>query len=292
MGAYDLGELGPAQVASSGLQGLLEAYKMKLAQATEEAKIKQSGYNAFGTSEATGLRLSETLNNHLEVARLKAAAAGGGVNPNDIAGKIYRGEMAPSQMATLGRGPVRAQVMQALYDIDPKFDMTAAETKYKQLGFQASQPAMTRSATAQSISPLLDGMETELGTSGLTRFPLLNKLKAAGHYAVGSTKMSGVSKSAQAISDELQAMVGQGSDAKLKLAQSLLGTTDSPAQMKQGIDMVRAMINGRTGAFTGGIPEPQSRNRPVPGALPAPDAHAAPVDNSVEAELRRRGVIE
>lgn len=46
MGAYDLGELGPAQVASSGLNGLLEAYKMKLAQDTEEAKLKQSGFNA------------------------------------------------------------------------------------------------------------------------------------------------------------------------------------------------------------------------------------------------------
>lgn len=49
MGAYDLGDLGPATVASSGLSGLLEAYKMKMAQDTEAAKIKQSGFNA-GTS--------------------------------------------------------------------------------------------------------------------------------------------------------------------------------------------------------------------------------------------------
>lgn len=46
MGAYDLGELGPAQVASSGLQGLLEAYKMKMAGDVEQAKMRQSGFNA------------------------------------------------------------------------------------------------------------------------------------------------------------------------------------------------------------------------------------------------------
>lgn len=45
MGAYDLGELGPAAAISGGLQGLLEAYKTRLGQATEEAKIRQSGFN-------------------------------------------------------------------------------------------------------------------------------------------------------------------------------------------------------------------------------------------------------
>lgn len=43
MGAYDLGELGPAQAVSSGLQGLLEAYKIKLKTDTERAKIRQAG---------------------------------------------------------------------------------------------------------------------------------------------------------------------------------------------------------------------------------------------------------
>ena len=42
----DLGDLGPAQAISSGLQGLLEAYKMKLSAAQEDAKLRQSGFNA------------------------------------------------------------------------------------------------------------------------------------------------------------------------------------------------------------------------------------------------------
>lgn len=49
MGAYDLGELGPAAAISGGLQGLLEAYKMKLGQATEDAKLRQSGFNTSAT---------------------------------------------------------------------------------------------------------------------------------------------------------------------------------------------------------------------------------------------------
>lgn len=72
MGAYDLGELGPAQAAASGLQGLLEAYKIKLGQATEEAKIKQSGYNAYAASESAESRLAETIRANLAREKLKA----------------------------------------------------------------------------------------------------------------------------------------------------------------------------------------------------------------------------
>lgn len=43
MNTYDLGTLGPASVVSNGLQGLLEAYKIKLNHDTENAKIMQSG---------------------------------------------------------------------------------------------------------------------------------------------------------------------------------------------------------------------------------------------------------
>lgn len=45
MGAYDLGELGPASVMAGGLSGLLEAYKMKIGRDVEEAKMRQGAFS-------------------------------------------------------------------------------------------------------------------------------------------------------------------------------------------------------------------------------------------------------
>lgn len=59
MSAFDLDGLGPAQAVSSGLSGLLEAYKIKLAKDTEYAKIRQSGYNEAMQSDSLAAHLAE-----------------------------------------------------------------------------------------------------------------------------------------------------------------------------------------------------------------------------------------
>ena len=58
MGAYDLGELGPATAVAAGLQGLLEAYKMKMGQDVEYAKMRQSAFNTNAADQTNPIALA------------------------------------------------------------------------------------------------------------------------------------------------------------------------------------------------------------------------------------------
>ncbi len=147
---YDLGELGPAQAAASGLQGLLEAYKIKLGQATEEAKIKQSGYNAFATNDMAEQRLSETIRANMARERLKGEENDrpGGARIETLNGRNYlvrkgargqeiwtaeSGQIGSATQATEAQGNI-ASITQA-----PEYLAALNEVPGGQIGRRASQ---------------------------------------------------------------------------------------------------------------------------------------------------------
>ena len=71
MGAYDLGELGPAAIVSGGLSGLLEAYKMKMSAAQDEAKTRQSGLNEGMQRQAATVARQEAATRALDSLKLR-----------------------------------------------------------------------------------------------------------------------------------------------------------------------------------------------------------------------------
>ena len=150
MGAYDLGELGPAQVASSGLQGLLEAYKMKMSADVEQAKMRQSGFNAGAGSDMDSLRLAETIRANLAREKLKGEEQDreGGARIETLNGRNYlvrkgaRGqEIWTAESGQIGSAPQATEAQGNIASISqaPEYLAALNEVPGGQVGRRASQ---------------------------------------------------------------------------------------------------------------------------------------------------------
>lgn len=212
MGAYDLGELGPAAVISGGLQGLLEAYKMKMGQATEEAKIRQSGFNAMesrreSAGAATALlqriknqenldadrdenRAMRNILTPAEAGQLgvkygttRTQAAGQGIVPASQAVRM-------KVQATQELKPILDSLSSQFESIDFAEDSLGATTKSPYLFARsklAGTPERTFAQTSKNISKIVKSM----GESGALSAGDVDRMAGASIGGFYETKVSG-----------------------------------------------------------------------------------------------------
>lgn len=308
MGAYDLGELGPAQVASSGLQGLLEAYKMSLAQATENAKLRQSGFNANAMMPYRMATLAEKTTHDRATEATAAVAAG---NPADAAAIMARDTLAGTY------DPAQAPKRGAIYsnyimELDKQSagneDLIAKANAAKAKMFESSSTAQRVQRSSTALVPLIDNLKKSLGynaesgaytgKTSQSSVPVFNKIKSAfGANVMGSDPRKEQKAYITAIQKELNMMAANGgSDKNLALASEMINPDASPKDLQTGIESAEAMSAGRSTAYGGG--NPFTPGAPASGpmttlraALPRVVTPAPGGASAVEDELRRRGVI-
>lgn len=284
MGAYDLGELGPAQAVSSGLQGLLEAYKLKLASAQEEAKLRQSAFNVHqadpNAAMMSMMKIIETNRHNEETEKL----AGGGGAPAIIARDILNGKFDPSQIPK--RGALYSQVINEL-DKQSKGneDLISASNAAKSKMFESGPTAQRVQRSSEALGPLVEALKTSLGYNPETgvydkpttqsAYPAMNVAKSFwGKNFRGSDPRKDVKANATAITKELNMMAQNGgSDKNLAMAMEMIDPNSSPQDMQTGIDAAERMAGGRSEAY-GGNPLIQKvrgmtpTGRANPGAVP------------------------
>lgn len=163
MGAYDLGELGPAQVASSGLQGLLEAYKMKMSADVEQAKMRQSGFNAGASHQENPAQAMSLMQ------RIKNQAA---VDEDRDANRAMREMLTPAEAAQLG----------------VPYGTTRTQAQGKGI-IPASQATRLNIQKTQELKPILDSMQSQFDALGIPEDSTKSTLYAP--IAFAKSKMAG-----------------------------------------------------------------------------------------------------
>ncbi len=258
------------QAVASGLQGLVEAYKIKLGQAQEEQKIKQSGYNSAALMPMKIAALNLNAQGAAERNRHNLVTEGqndmGGA-ADALAGGIQAGTVSPESIPK--RGPVYAKVINALTKRNAAagntapLDLATPTGQVKQALFASGNQPQQIKASAQALIPLLDQYQSAMEAAKLSDYPLVNKVKQAASYQVGSDRYTSLSKAAAAIKKEINMMAARGgSDKNLEMAGEMLSNLESPAQQKQGLDTIRAMAGGRAEAYSGQNPlEAKSASR-------------------------------
>ena len=185
--------------------------------------------NILGGDPATALLYQRGLENHTIPPELLSALSGTG-----IAGAALRQKAVGGALAG-GYSPKEGQ-------------LEFAGEKYE----KGSQ-AQTRQRVAKAVSPLIDQMNDLVDKSDLSDYPLVNTARAWGAKQAGKTKYTDLQQKASLIADEIQSMVGVGSDAKLRLIQGISDPANQgKKQLKQGLANINAFLASRSEAFGGG----------------------------------------
>ena len=164
MGAYDLGELGPAAVISGGLQGLLEAYKMKRAGDVEQAKMRQSGFNAGASSHRENpMQMTAILN------RIKNQES---INADRDENRAMRNMLTPAEAGQLG----------------VPYGTTRDQASGKGI-IPASQATRLNIQKTQELKPILDSMQSQFDALGIPEDSAKSTLYAP--IAFAKSKMAG-----------------------------------------------------------------------------------------------------
>ncbi len=295
MGAYDLGELGPAQVVSSGLQGLLEAYKLKLSAAQEQAKLRQSGYNAAGT-EMTALKTHQMTvdaanTQHrmaLDEKRREFETPPKFVtlpDPNNPGGYINVGTAGGGKITNLTRALPKAGADKKAGALDSAAAAYMALDNYQRLAGQFMPESSNTMATIRTPWDKVRGVVQKTS-------PQANLEAVAGDaatlYATAVNKAGGGRMTDSEIHNMARAMGGNGVGQTQENIAGKHGPLKDQLAAKLGVtrgeieDYIAAQAAGKAGAAG-----PMQTLR---AALPAPAASPAG-GSAAEAELRRRGVI-
>ncbi len=289
----DLNAVGNVGAAvSGGLQGLLEAYKMKMAQSVEQAKLNQQGLDAGAQArmmmpyrmlmaEQGQERIDQTASHNAATEATSAAMAG--ISPNGTpsgasiaAREILAGRLDPNTVPK--RGAFYNQLMQELdkqSQGNPDLLNSAEAAKSKM--FEANPTAQRVQRSGEALVPLVAALKKSIGYNETTgqydgptdqsSIPMWNKIKQGAAGAAGSATFTPTQANALAIQKELNMMAANGgSDKNLAMAQEMISPTSSPAQMQAGIKAIEGMVGGRSTAYGGGNPfQPGAATVPTPG---------------------------
>lgn len=270
MDTYDLGTLGPASIVSNGLQGLLEAYKMKLQQATENAKTMQAGVTAQAMMPYRMAMFDDRVRHEKVMENLQ----GGGNAAAIMARDTLNGTFDPATVPK--RGALFAQYVQELdrqSQGDPQLLARAEAAKAKM--FEAGPLAQRVQRSSDALVPLVDRLKSSLGYNPETgqydkptaqsNYPLINKLKSfIGRNVGGSDPRKDIESNVAAIKKEINMMSANGgSDANLSLAGEMINPDSSRKDLITGLETAsQGLAAGRAQAYGGTNPF-------VPGGAPA-----------------------
>ncbi len=179
----------------------------------------------------------------------------------DVAKDVVEHRIAPEQLASLfsTRGKeglaFKLNVASEAKKLDPSFNWEQASSEYqlaKSTGFQNTVRYMD--SALESI-PRLEKTAAALGNG---QFRTLNALANAGKSQFNDTDLKRFKTDALLVGDEIAKILSGGgtgsatSDAKLKQATDIIGTTDSVPAIAAAMDEVRALMGNRRRALTRG----------------------------------------
>ncbi len=295
---------------SGGLQGLLEAYKMKMAQDVQQAKVNQQGLDAGAQArmmmpyrmmmaDQGQQRIDLTATHNFASERTSAAMAG--ISPDGTpsgasiaAREILAGRLDPNTVPK--RGAFYNQLMQELdKQSQGNPDLLNASEAAKSKMFEANPTAQRIQRSGEAMVPLIASLKKSIGYNETTgkydgptdqsNIPMWNKIKQGASEQMGSATFTPTQSTAMAIQKELNMIAANGgSDKNLAMAQEMIKPTSSPAQLQAGIATLESMVGGRSTAYGGANPFQSAPASPVarlralasPGAPPAPAAPVAP----------------
>lgn len=205
-GLFDAtGDGGALAGVAGGLQGLLEAYKMKLGQATEEAKLRQSGFNAGHQPKDDTMSMLSLLERiraregREEFRDLLSPTDAGqlgvpyGTTKHDAAGK---GIIPASQTTRLN--------LQKTQELKPILDSLSSQfealnfpedslkaSAYAPLAFAKSKMAGSKERTYAQTSENISKLVKSMGESGALSTGDVERMKKASVGSFYETKGSG-----------------------------------------------------------------------------------------------------
>lgn len=276
---YDLGGVAPAAAVSGGLQGLLEAYKMKLSQATEDAKLRQSGFNSNAMMPYRMASLNEKRDHDRATEDIAATNAG---SPTAAAKIMARDTLAGTYDPTQApkRGALYSQyIMELDRQSEGNPDLIAAAQAAKAKMFESGPTAQRVQRSSEALVPLVDNLKKSLGydpetgaynsaKTSQSSVPIWNKIKSAfGANVMGGDPRKETKAYATGIQKELNMMAANGgSDKNLALASEMISPDASVTDMLKGIEAAEAMSGGRSTAYGGKNPFPKAP-APAPGPM-------------------------
>lgn len=256
-------QMASAGVASqSGFQGPVQpdvshlANAMKEFQAQKEAQMQSAALSGEKTRAEIGKTKSEAAINNMFTD-----SAGGGTGGLDAWSKTLRSDVeagrkspsqAQSEASRLGpNGMGRLIVDKALAGLD----QTTLEANYHKktatAGFEGGEGAQKPARLMKSLIPSLDYLGQISKDMGNDNWKVINKYGIKVAAERGDSKAQEMLDASSAISDEFQAMIGGGSNAKLELGMHLFESSKTPEQLARSINFVKQNLNNRSEALLG-----------------------------------------
>jgi hypothetical protein len=189
-----------------------------------------------------------------------------------IAQQLVAHKMAPSQLqlfggfGTAGQAFKRKVLLEA-QKLDPGFDMEEAESTYTLAKSPQFQQTIRYMQSVTESMPRLLASARQLNNG---RIRSLNALVNAGNHQINNVDLKRFQTDVLGVSDEVAKILQGGgtgsgtSDAKLRQAQSILSTSDSPAAIATALEELSALIGYRQTALTRGT----YLERQAPAAAP------------------------
>ncbi len=287
---------------SGGLQGLLEAYKMKMAQSVEQAKINQQGLDAGAQArmmmpyrmvklDQEQQKIDQTVAHQTETERIAALTAG---SPEESAAVMARetlnGNFDPAIVPKRG-----AIFSNYILELDrqskgnPQLLAAAEAAKAKMYAGGAAAQGVTRSI--DSLGPVVDSLKTQLGFNPQTGaydgpsaqgdVPAMNRAKSYLGYQTGvGDPRKDIKNSVQIIQDEAKNLSRNGSDKNMALAAGLMDADAPRGDLIKGLNAFNdgLLASRKTGYSFSGTPAPV-----MPAAPAAPAAPVTPAIHPVVA---------
>lgn len=211
-----------------------------------------------------GQGLAETGRHHGE---MEGILGGSPENVDELKKMLLNGG-TPEQLALFsGSGIAGAVARQkaAQAALKEGYDPTKAQLGFAEQKYETTSPAQTRQRGAEEVLAMIGTMRESAKKVGLSDMPIKNKIRSIYAHQTGSPDFDELIQNSAAISEAAQGMIGQGSDAKLRLFQHQLmdPANMSAAQLESGLNVMENLARKRAKAFG---------SRRVAGDMPPPAA--------------------
>lgn len=178
-----------------------------------------------------------------------------------VAEDLVKHRIAPEQMAQMfgGFGPAGQNFKRMVYseakNLDPEFDFEQAASEYGLVKSPAFQTTVRYMDSVQSSIPQLLTASDKLAR---TNVQSINKVLNFAKDQTGGIDVKRFNTDRVLLADEIAKILqgggtgGATSDAKLRQAEDILKSEDSPAQIKTALEEVQGLISLRRAALTRG----------------------------------------
>lgn len=259
--------IGKGTDAEQAIQRASQEFQTQFGRAPSAGNAKDNDWITTRAKQFTDKKdpAMESMARTLEQLRINQSQNALSQQPNDedaktIAQQLVNHKMAPSQLSLFGGFGTAGQafkrkVLLEAQKLQPGFDMEEAESTYqlaKSPGFQTTVRYMDYVGT--SVDRVLSSAQTLANGNIRAVNALINSGKNQFNNVDLKKYQTDVLEMSDAIAKILQGGgTGSGtSDAKLKQAQQILSTTDSPASVAAALGEIKSLITARRGSLTKG----------------------------------------